>query len=68
MRLPIDWVEVPDACPECSKEPIRIGYCGGTASIVPDYIYSHIDGWRGYDYVMIDGKKYRLYLEEVKNE
>ena len=61
----VDWLRLDNVCEECEKQQIKAGYCSQIADIVLDYEDIPIDGWRGYDYAVIDGKKYRLVLERI---
>ena len=71
-RFKVNWVEIPDLCERCSDTKIQVGVAGKTASIEDDFVYTVVNGnhlfGEGYDYVILDGKKYRFELVEVEDE
>ena len=71
-RLKVNWIEIPDLCENCATEKIQVGVAGKTAYIEDDFVYTVTADKRhvgeGYDYVILDGKKYRFELVEVEDE
>lgn len=71
-RLKVNYIALLDPCEGCSDEKLSVGVAGKTGYIEDDFVYivtaekRHIG--EGYDYVMLDGKKYRFELVEVEDE